>query len=101
MGSQMTAVRCENLGEVRANIDRLDHEIVKRLAERQNYVIQAARFKRTKAEVPAPERVEEVVSNVRRLAEDYAASPDVVERGYRALIAGFIQTELAAHSGLK
>lgn len=88
---------CANLGEIRANIDRLDREIVRLLAQRGKFVVQAARFKKTEADVQAPSRVEEVVGNVRRLAMEYGASPEVIEKGYRVLVAGFTDEELAAH----
>lgn len=96
-GFSYAVFACANLEEVRANIDRLDHEIVKLLAERGKYVVQAARFKQTKADVHAPARVEQVVANVRKYAIEYGASAEVVEQGYRVLIAGFTQQELAAH----
>ena len=94
-----TVADCASLSEVRSNIDRLDREIVRLLAERGKYVIQAARFKGTAADVHAPARVEEVAANVRRYAEEFGASADVIERGYRILIAGFTEAELAAHRG--
>src|SRR3954462_3360024 len=98
MSEDMKSVaECGNLGEVRANIDRLGREIVRLLAERGKYVVQAARFKATKADVHAPARVEEVVANVRKYALEYGASAEVIENGYRVLIAGFTQQELAVH----
>ena len=90
-------IECSNLDEVRAHIDRLDREIVERLAERGRYVVQAARFKKTESDVHAPARVEEVVANVRRHAAEFGAPADVIEDGYRALIAGFTREELEAH----
>jgi isochorismate pyruvate lyase len=86
-----------SLAEVRASIDRLDRQIVPLLAERGRYVLAAARFKKDAAEVPAPARVEEVIRNVRRLAEESGALPDVVEKAYRAMIAAFIEAELLEH----
>ena len=88
---------CSSLEAVRSNIDRLDREIVKLLAERGKYVVQAARFKKIEADVHAPARVEQVVANVRRYAEEYDVSADVIESGYRVLVAGFTEAELAAH----
>ena len=88
---------CADLDEVRSNIDRLDRGIVRLLAERGKYVVQAARFKKAEADVHAPARVEQVAANVRRLASEFGASPDIVERGYRVLVAGFTDAELAAH----
>jgi isochorismate pyruvate lyase len=89
--------QCVSLDDVRANIDRLDREIVRLLAERGRYVVQAARFKKSRADIYAPARVEQVVANARRYAAEFGASPDVVERGYRVLVAGFTEEELAAH----
>lgn len=92
-----TVQECASLDEVRANIDRLDRGIVRLLAERGKYVVQAARFKKTASEVQAPARVEQVVANVRRYAGEYGAPADLVERSYRVLIEGFTAEELAAH----
>jgi isochorismate pyruvate lyase len=84
---------CESLAEVRAEIDRLDEQIVRLLAERGGYVLAAARFKHRAEEVPAPQRVEQVIANVRALALNHGALPEVVERSYRAMIAAFIEAE--------
>ena len=88
---------CRNLNEVRENIDRIDREIVRLLAERGHYVRQAARFKKTSEDVQAPKRVEEVIANVRALAMEYGANPDIVEQVYRTLIARFIDDEMQVH----
>jgi isochorismate pyruvate lyase len=84
---------CESLADIRAGIDSLDRQIVRLLAERGRYVVAAARFKRSAAEVQAPARVEQVVANVRRLAADEGAPPDVVERVYRTLITALTELE--------
>ena len=93
----LSARKCASLDEVRAHIDRLDREVVRLLAERGKYVVQAARFKKTEADVRAPDRVEQVVANVRRYAAEFGAPASVVERGYRVLIEGFTAEEMAAH----
>lgn len=84
---------CASLQEVRARIDALDERIVRLLAERFAYAGQAAGFKRSAAEVPAPERVAEVVSRVRRIATENGAPPGGVEQVYRALIEAMISIE--------
>jgi isochorismate pyruvate lyase len=96
----MNAIRppevCASLAEVRGEIDRLDRDIVRLLVERGGYVLAAARFKRSAAEVRAPARVEEVVANARRLAHAQGGTDeliDVVERVYRELIAAGIEAE--------
>lgn len=94
------AVTCTTLEEVRNNIDRLDQQIVTLLAERGRYVSQAARFKKDTDSVKAPQRVEQVIAKVRGLSEAVGANPEVTEQVYRAMIAAFIQQELAEHAAL-
>jgi chorismate mutase-like protein len=88
---------CTSLDEVRSAIDAVDRQLVKLLAERRGYVLQASRFKKTEGDVRAPARVEQVIGKVRGLAEAEGIEPDLVEAVYRELIAGFIRLELAAH----
>jgi isochorismate pyruvate lyase len=84
---------CKTLGEVRTNIDRLDREIVRLIAERGRYVHEAARFKANPAQVEAPERAEAVVRKAMALAEQNGLSPKVAEATYRAMVRGFIDYE--------
>ena len=88
-----TPEQCESLAQVREQIDRIDTQIVQLLAERGGYVLAAARFKRSAAEVRAPQRVEQVIARVRALAEQRGAMPDVVERIYREMIEAFTDAE--------
>jgi isochorismate pyruvate lyase len=79
---------------IRTEIDELDRRIVALLAERENLVRRAGRLKTDDAAVRAPQRVEQVVQRVRATAADLGATPDVVERTYRAMIGAFIDLEL-------
>lgn len=94
-------VECNSIEEVRSNIDRIDRQIVMLLAERGSYVRQAARFKRTAADIPAPQRVEQVISKVVSLSVEFGANPTVTEQVYRAMISGFIDAEIAEHETLQ
>lgn len=92
---------CQNIEEVRAHIDRIDRQMVTLLAERGAYVKQAAQFKKTTADVKAPQRVEQVISKVTALSIELGANPAVTEQVYRAMISGFINAELAEHAALQ
>ena len=94
-------VHCDSLDQVREKIDGLDRQIVGLIAERGAYVSQAARFKKDSDAVRAPQRVEQVIAKVRALADALDANPDVTEAVYRAMIAAFIEQELAEHSALR
>jgi isochorismate pyruvate lyase len=80
---------CASLTEVRANIDRLDHEIILLMAERGRYVAEAGRFKANPAAVSAPARVEEIIAKVRTIAREDGLAESVADRSYRAMIAAF------------
>ena len=94
------AAHCQTLDEVREHIDQLDRQIVGLIAQRGRYVSQAARFKKDSHAVKSPQRVEQVFAKVRALADELGANPQVTEQVYRAMIAAFIQQELAEHSAL-
>jgi isochorismate pyruvate lyase len=91
----MSVMDCASIEDVRAEIDRIDRGIVALLAEREGYVRQVVRFKQTAEEVKAPQRAEQVIAKVTALASELGADPAVTERVYRAMIAGFIEAELA------
>lgn len=87
------SIECTSLEKVRANIDRIDRALVGLMAERGRFVAQAARFKKSDAEVSAPARVEQVIEKVRALAQEMGLAPFVAEQAYRAMIAAFIEFE--------
>lgn len=85
---------CKSLEEVRENIDRIDTEIIKLIAERGTFVKQAANFKKDENGVKAPDRVQKVISGVREKAEKYNADPDMCEALYREMISCFVNAEM-------
>ncbi len=88
---------CADLADVRANIDRLDDEIVRLIAERAMYVKDAARFKRDAFQVSAPARQAQLFEKARALAErhnrGFSNLEQVVDATYRAMVAAFIANE--------
>lgn len=90
---------CGSLDEVREHIDAIDRQIVELLAERGGYVRQVMRFKKSADDVPAPRRVERVIANVRGLAEEHGADPELVAAVYRTLIQGLIAGEMKELNG--
>lgn len=93
-------MKCENLEQVRENIDRIDRNIVELIAERSTYVAQAANFKITSDDVKAHERVKKIISKVRALASENGINSDIVENIYREMISSFINFELHEHEKL-
>ncbi len=87
-------MQCKSIEEVRSNIDRIDNEIIKLIAERTGYVKQVVNFKKTAEDVQAADRKEAVIRNVRSKAEEYGADPDMIEALYREMISRFINFEM-------
>jgi Chorismate mutase len=87
-------MKCNSLEEVRENIDRIDNEIIKLIAERGTYVKQASLFKKNEEGVKSPNRVEAVIQKVRERAQEYGADPDMIEALYREMISRFINMEM-------
>lgn len=87
-------MECNSLEEVRAQINRIDDELVKLIAERGKYVALAATFKKSEEGVRAPDRVKAVIERVRIVADEYGADADIVEALYREMISRFTDMEL-------
>jgi isochorismate pyruvate lyase len=87
---------CQNLGEVRKNLDRIDQQILVLMAERGSFVHEAGRFKANPQAVEDPHRVEQIIAKIRGLAGQNHLSPDVAEATYRAMIGAFTTEEKRA-----
>lgn len=100
MSAKPRTIACNSLNEVRANIDRIDLQLVTLLAERETYVRQAARFKKTIEDVVVPARIEQIVVKVRALATELGGSPMVAEKTFRNMIDAFIEVERVEYRAL-
>lgn len=84
---------CQNIEDVRAEIDRIDREIIRAIGERKRYVIAAAAFKANPGDVAAPERFARMLEARRQWAAEEQFNPDVIEKLYRDLVNHFIAEE--------
>ena len=89
-----TPADCTTMAELRAEIDRLDAELVALFAARVGYIDRAAEIK---SEVGLParigSRVEEVIANVRDHAVAHGLPPDKLEKLWRKLVDWSIERE--------
>lgn len=84
---------CRTLGEVRTNIDRIDDQILRLMAERSRYVAHAGRFKTSAATVRDDARIRQILARIRAKAALAGVNPDVAEATFRAMIEGFTAEE--------
>lgn len=94
-------IECNSIDEVRTNINNIDEQIVKLIAQRGEFVKQAAKFKKDNDDVKAPKRVDEVINKVKNIAKLNGANEDVIENVYKAMIDSFIKAEMKEFEKLK
>lgn len=91
---------CSTMEELRIEIDTIDSELVALIAERARFIDRAIVLKKRDG-LPAyiPQRVEEVVANVRKTARDLGAPEHVVETIWRVMVDEFISIESGRLAG--
>jgi isochorismate pyruvate lyase len=89
-----TPTDCTTMADIRAEIDRIDAELVALFGQRARYIDRAGQIK-TEVGLPAriTPRVEEVVANVRGHAVVAGLPPELVEKLWRRLIEWSIARE--------
>jgi isochorismate pyruvate lyase len=84
---------CENMAQVRAEIDRIDTALVDLIAERFGYVDRAWQLKSNPNEATVPWRIQEVIDKVESRARERGLPPELAEALWRQMIGWFIQYE--------
>ncbi|GHF27921.1 hypothetical protein GCM10017044_23860 [Kordiimonas sediminis] len=84
---------CQNMNEVREEIDALDREIVPLLLKRLHYINEAGRIKADRNTVRDSWRVEDVVSKAIATARKEQGNEQYIEDIYRNLIEWSINHE--------
>jgi isochorismate pyruvate lyase len=86
---------CKSIDEVRAEIDRIDKEIIGLLGKRFLYVKEVVKFKKPdKDSIYAKDRFNKVIEERSRWAKSYGLDATVIEQIYRILMNYFIEEEL-------
>ncbi|MEZ5756803.1 MAG: chorismate mutase [Emcibacteraceae bacterium] len=85
--------QCQDMNELRGQIDRLDREIVELLALRKTYMNRAAELKKHRNLVRDDKRVVDVIKKVSEHASKNGADPKLVADLYRTMIEWSINYE--------
>ena len=89
-----TPDKCADMGDIRAEIDRIDREVIALLGQRFQYVQAAAQFKTSVESVKAPERLKSMLGQRRLWAAEEGLSPGAIEKMYSDLVGYFIKEEM-------
>ena len=97
----METRKCTTLAEAREAIDQVDEEIVKLIAQRNDYIKQIAHFKTSIDEVKAQDRINDVISRVRAQAIELDLSPNLINDLYVRMIDGMVESEISEFRNAK
>lgn len=89
-----TPEQCGNMVDIRAEIDRLDRQVIALLGQRFAYVKAASKFKTSETSVKAPERFQAMLKQRRTWAQEEGLNADAVEKMYHDLVTYFIDEEM-------
>ena len=91
---KLSPQNCNDMNDIRSEIDGIDEAIVDLLGRRFQYVKSAAKFKTSESSVRAPERFDAMLKKRREWALEQGLNPDAIEKMYRDLVNHFIQEEM-------
>lgn len=89
-----TPDECQNMTDIRAEIDTIDRQVIKLLGQRFAYVKAASKFKTSETSVKAPSRFQAMLQQRRTWAQEEGLNPDVIEKMYTDLVNYFIEEEM-------
>jgi isochorismate pyruvate lyase len=84
------------MADLRAEIDRLDHSLVRLLSQRQRYIERAAEIKHKRSEIRDEARIADVLAKVAAAAKSEGLDPALAAAVWTALMEKSITLELAA-----
>lgn len=90
-----TPATCRDMAEIRADVSELDHEIIRLLGRRLDYVKAAVRYKPDEESITHPGHWDRFFADRRAWAEEAGYDPAVVEALYRRLYDYSIEVQLA------
>ena len=91
--ARVAAPQCQNMADVRLEIDRVDRALVRLLAERLTYIERAGHIKKDRNVVRDEARINDVLTKVKAACEREGFPPEIAEPVWRALMEGCIAHE--------
>lgn len=92
--NQKAPQECNNIAEVRNEIDNIDKVIISLLCKRFDYVKEVVKYKsKDSASIEASDRRQQMLVQRRLWAEEKGLSADVIEQIYDTLVTYFIEEE--------
>lgn len=87
-----------SLEDLRSEIDAIDAQLIRLLAQRQSRVMAAAKYKADATAVRAADRRAAMMQRLGNLADDEGQSRTVATNVWNAMIDSFIKLEMGEHA---
>jgi isochorismate pyruvate lyase len=87
--------KCTSLEEVRAEIDKIDTNLVELISERSHLVRQAAAFKNSIEEVKAEDRIDFIMQKSRHQAIALGINPNMISELFKTMINEMVEMEIS------
>ncbi len=88
---------CGDMAQIRAAVSELDHEIIRMLGQRLDYVREAVRYKPDEESIRNPDHWDRFFADRRRWAGEAGYDAGVIEAMYRKLYEYTVQVQLELH----
>jgi len=88
------ASECQNMDDIRFEIDAIDKELISLISKRAGYVNKAAEFKKSEKDVKAPQRVEKMLAQRKIWAAEKNINPIFIEKIFSDMVSYFINKEM-------
>ena len=85
------------MAQIRAAVSELDHEIIRLLGQRLDYVREAVRYKPDEESIRNPDHWERFFTDRRRWASEAGYDPSVIEAMYRKLYEHTVRIQVELH----
>ena len=86
--------QCYDMNDIRTEIDKIDHTVIKLFATRFEYVKAASKFKKNANDVQAKARFDSMLEQRKLWANELGLNGDVIKELYANLVRYFIDEEL-------
>ena len=85
---------CNNINDIRTEIDRIDYAVIQLISQRFEYVKAASKFKTNATDVQANERFNSMLEKRKQWANEQGLNGDVIKSLFCELVNYFIAEEL-------
>ena len=89
--------QCRDMAEIRAAVSELDHQIIRMLGRRLDYVREAVRYKPDEDSIRNPDHFGRFFADRRKWAAEAGYDPDVIDAVYRKLYEYSVHVQLELH----